>query len=386
MKICMLTSSFLPTIGGMQMQAKWLAEGIAEQGEEVYLLTPNDTTYYIDQKENGFPKNINLNFKDISPINLKGHVANIFKLRKAISKINPDIIQAFSPLPDGLYVILTRCHKKIPLIVRSHGEDIVKIKEINYGYRLNPIYSNIIKFVLKRCDRHVCNSDATIRYALEAGSSKEKIRKIHNCIPPPRELKEREIEKIREKYKTFSDGKIILTLSGMRTLKGLDYLIKAMPEVLKEHPSTHLILTSKGEEYEKYLRNLIKKLGIERGVTFAGFVAGDEKHALLKISDIFCIPSVYDSFPTAILEAMQYGTAIVASNVGGIPEAIENGKTGLLTPPKNPSELSMAINLLVSDDKMRERIGIEAKETVKEFSIQNIAKEYINLYGQAINV
>jgi len=373
MKICMFTSSFLPTIGGLQYQVKWLAEGIAEQGEEIYLLTPNDASAYIEQK-NDYPKNVNLTFG-------KSHFSNIIKFRKVIQQIKPDIIHAHTIIPDGFYVLLARGLSKTPLIITSHGIDIVKIKEINYGYRLNPIYSLIIKGILKRCDKHVVVSNAMIKYASDAGSSHDKIVVIPNGIPSRKEVAEEKVELIKEKY-NLQDNYCILTLSGMRPIKGLEYLIRALPIVLKEH-NVHLLMACKGE-YEAYIKALIEKFNLSKHITFLGFVSGEEKLALLKACDIFCIPSVFESFGIVILEAMQYGKPVIASEAGGMPEIIDNGKNGLLVPPKEPKKLADAICLLLDDENLRRTLGREAERSVNKYSIENVARRYIEIYEEVL--
>ena len=376
MKICMFTSSFLPTIGGLQYQVKWLAEGIAEQGGEIYLLTPHNVSAYIEIKNNEYPKNINLNFG-------KNYLQNIIKLRRTLKQINPDIIHTHAVIPDGLYVLLARGLSKTPLIITSHGIDIVKIKEINYGYRLNPVYSLIIKGVLKRCDEHVVVSNAMVKYASDAGSSKDKITMIPDGIPPKKNVSIEKINEVIKKYKIATDEKILLTLSGMRPIKGLEYLLRAMPKVLKENQNTRLIMACKGR-YTTYLETLIGNLKIEDKVEFVGFVQGEEKLALIKLCDIFCMPSLFESFGITLLEASQFEKAIVASNTGGIPEIVESGKTGLLVPPKNLDEISKAINLLLADETLRTKLGKEAKKNVERFDVKKIANKYISLYKEMI--
>lgn len=375
MKMCMFTSSFLPTIGGLQYQVKWLAEGIAEQGEQIYLLTPNDASAYIEQKK-GYPKNVNLTFG-------KSPLRNILKLRKAIQKIKPDVVHVPSVIPDGFYVVIATLSMNTPIVITSHGIDIVKIKEINYGYRLNPIYALIIKAVLRRCSKHVVVSDSMIPFAIEAGSSMDRLCKIHDIAPPAKsDISTQTIEKVRKKY-NINNSKTILTLSGMRPIKGLDYLIKAMPIVLAKNPDTRLLMTCRGE-YEEHIRNLILKMGIHDNVDFIGFIEGKEKDVLMCICDVFCMPSLYESFGIAILDVMQYGTAVVASDTGGIIEIIENGKNGLLCKPKDHVQLAESINALLEDTELNRRIGAAGKSSMHRFDVKHICDEYISIYKEVV--
>ena len=377
MKICMFTSSFLPTMGGLQYQVKWLAEGLSKPEEEIYLLTPNDASEYIKTNEGGFPKNIDLAFG-------KSHLRNILKLRRAIQWIKPNVIHVHAVIPDGFYAVVATLFIDIPLVITSHGIDVVRIKEINYGYRLNPLYSLIIKAVLRRCKKHVVVSDSMIPFAIEAGSSRNKICKIYDAAPPIKEaISIQDIEIVQKKYH-LENSRVILTLSGMRPIKGLEYLIRAMPLVLKENPNTRLLITCKGDEYEDYIRNLVMEIGMEDDVDFIGFVKGKEKNALINICDVFCMPSLYESFGIAILDVMHYGTAVVASDTGGIPEIIENGKNGILCRPKDHMQIAKSINALLEDEKLNGRIGRAGESSVHRFDIGRISNEYISVYSEVV--
>jgi len=371
----MFTSSFLPTIGGLQYQVKWLAEGIAEHGEQVYLLTPNDASAYIEQK-NGFPKNVNLEFG-------KSHFLNIIKVRKAIQHIKPDVVHVPSVIPDGFYAVIATFSMNVPIVITSHGIDIVTIKEIGYGYRLNPIYAMIIKAVLRRCNKHVVVSESMMPFAIDAGSSMDRLCKIHDIAPPgKRNISTRAIEKVRKKY-NINNSKTILTLSGMRPIKGLEYLIRAMPIVLEKNPDTRLLMTCRGE-YEDHIRNLVLKMGMQDNVDFIGFIEGEEKDVLTCICDVFCMPSLYESFGIAILDVMRYGTAVVASDTGGIPEIIENGKNGLLCKPKDHVQLAESINALLEDTELNRRIGVAGKSSMHRFNVERISDEYITIYEEVV--
>ena len=87
---------------------------------------------------------------------------------------------------------------------------------------------------------------------------------------------------------------------------------------------------------------------------------------LLRIADIFCLPSIRDNFPFSILEAMAEGKPVIATKVGGIPEAVVDKVTGLLVPPRNVRELALATNSLLEDSNLAKRLGSNAKKRVKE--------------------
>ena len=102
----------------------------------------------------------------------------------------------------------------------------------------------------------------------------------------------------------------------------------------------------------------------------------------LKNFDIFVLPSLKEGLPYVILEAGLAGLPVIASNVGGIPEIIENGKDGLLVPPADPKELIKAIKKLIEDKTLRENLAKNLHEKItKEFSLEKMLRETISLYN-----
>ena len=187
-------------------------------------------------------------------------------------------------------------------------------------------------------------------------------------------------QKIRERYGISPQDYVLLSLSGIRPIKGIEYLVKAMPKILKFFPDTKLILACKGEEYEKYIRDIVNSLKLEQNVKFIGFVTDEiEKLCLIRTCDIFCQPSLLEAFGLAILEAMREGKVVVASIPGGI-NIIDDGKNGLLVPPRNPESFADAVIKVLSNKEFRKRIEDSAMEDIKEFDIQRTAEQYISLY------
>jgi len=373
MKVCMISSSFLPTIGGLQFQVKWLAEELANRGIEIYLLSYSDGEKFIDIQKSGFPKFINMNDRN--------SFLRFIKLYKIIREISPDIlhIHMAEMIAFEISVLKTFGFIKLPFLITSHGMDIMVDKEINYGFRLKLINSLAIKYMLSKSSRHVIVGKSMRRFALDAGSKSNKILEINNGIPTRKNVSPDALNEVKHKYQIFPNENILLSLSGLRPLKGLEYLFRAMPIILGKCPNTRLLLACKGRGYEKYLRDLVKKLGIEKNVNFIDFIQGEEKYALIKLCDVFCKPSLLEACSVAILEAMQQGKVVVASVPGG-RDIITHDRNGLLTKPKDVSDIAEKIIKILTDRNLKARIERQAEEDVKKFAIQKTAQEYISLY------
>lgn len=167
------------------------------------------------------------------------------------------------------------------------------------------------------------------------------------------------------------------TISELHHIKGLGYAIRAIKSVSQTHKIVFVVMGD-GEEKEK-LKNLVKNEELEEVVKFAGFV--DNAPQYLKAFDIFTLTSLSEAFPLSLLEAGRAELPIVASNVGGIPEIIEDKKTGLLVESKNIIAIYKAINHLVENRKKRDILAKNLNKKVEtDFSFDNTIKKTKEIY------
>jgi glycosyltransferase involved in cell wall biosynthesis len=202
--------------------------------------------------------------------------------------------------------------------------------------------------------------------------------KVKVCYPALRE----EFIKNVEKTMTKSRGKIqLLFVGSIHPRKGLENLLQS----LKFLNAQNLKLTIVGNinsvpEYTKRLFKIINTLDITDQVDFVGHINDIKKLIeIYKSSDIFILPSEEDPSPIALVEAMCFGLPIVATNVGGIPEWLEDGVNGILVPPKNSQALADAILKLIQDAHLREKMGQKGYEKSFQFrerTWEDVGKEY----------
>jgi glycosyltransferase involved in cell wall biosynthesis len=163
--------------------------------------------------------------------------------------------------------------------------------------------------------------------------------------------------------------------------KGLTYLIEAAA-ILKIRRQAdalpHFFIVGGGED-EQALKKLTKEKGLESRVHFVGFVSDAYRFDLA--FDLFALTSVKEGLPTVLLEAGQAHVAVVATNIPGTRDIIENEKTGLLVEPKNPKDLAEKISRLMQDAPLRTRLVEKLNQKVlKEFSIERMVEETKKLY------
>lgn len=176
-------------------------------------------------------------------------------------------------------------------------------------------------------------------------------------------------------------GPVVMVLAALRDFKGIRHAVDAWPAVLREHPTAHLLLVGSGSE-EDALRRQVAELGLQERVTFAGMRL--DVPDLVRAVDMTVLPSVFgENLPTVLMEAGACGKPVVASRIGGIPDIVEDGVTGLLVPPSDPGAIAAAVVRLLDDPQERERMGAAGRARVLEhFSAQVWAQRLAALYRE----
>jgi len=171
---------------------------------------------------------------------------------------------------------------------------------------------------------------------------------------------------------------IVGTIAELHPNKGLPYLIDAMSEVIKKHPDTTSVIIGDGQERNNLI-DQIKNRGLDKSVFLAGFI--DNAPDFLNAFDIFVLPSLKEGLPYVLLEAGLASPAVIATNVGGIPDIIKNNETGFLIPPKNTQSLAEAISFLIDNKDKREAVSRSLQVNIKsQFSFEKMLEETIKLY------
>lgn len=173
----------------------------------------------------------------------------------------------------------------------------------------------------------------------------------------------------------------LLFLGRICREKGIGELFRAILELRKQYPNIHLYLGGIWED--KDLKMEAEKLS--ECVTCLGWIGGEEKKSYLNRCDIFVLPSYFEGQPVALLEAMAYGCAIVASETGGIPQMISDGQTGILVVPQDAEALQRGLERVLSDAELCRELGENARRKVKkDFSIDNNMEELLQIYRKVL--
>lgn len=175
---------------------------------------------------------------------------------------------------------------------------------------------------------------------------------------------------------------IITCIGHLSELKGQRYLIQALGQLNNWRQDWTCWLVGDGTE-RRFLEHLCRELHLEHRVQFLGY--REDIPALLQRTDIFVLPTLTENYPYSLVEAQAVGTAIIASKVGGVPEVLDDGVTGLLVPPADVNSLSLALKRLLDDDGLRYHLGENCKKLRREkLSITTMMKELNHIYELAL--
>lgn len=170
---------------------------------------------------------------------------------------------------------------------------------------------------------------------------------------------------------------------NFRMLKGIDILIKAIPEVIMSVPELKVYIAGSGEEEEE-LKNLVNDLRLENHVKFMGFIVDErEKYKYYKACKIVVVPSRWDNDPFAALDGAALGKPLIVSDACN-SSIVEDGKTGFIFESENVKELSSKIVRLLTEDNLREEMGKVALEKAKEYDWSEIADRVVEIYKGVI--
>ncbi len=300
------------------------------------------------------------------------HVKTIRALVGMFRAEKPDIIHAYLPAANVIGPIAAK--------ISGIGRIIISKRALAYYKARFPLLRKVEPLGNLLADAILVNSDAVRRDVERTESFWEgKFRKIYNGIAPFVPWTKGQSERFRDSLGIPPGAQVALTVSNFYPYKGHEDLVEAIPRVIRACPDALFLLVGRDSGTMEKNRKRVGELGLDKQVRFLG--DRTDVVDLIRGSDLFVHPSHEEGFSNAILEAMAGGLAVVACDVGGNPEAVKEGVTGRLVPPRDPDRLSAAVLDLLADAEKRMRMGEAGRKRVtEEFSFDRMVKEMEALY------
>ncbi len=287
-----------------------------------------------------------------------------------------DLLHAYWT-PSGLVALMVKGIRNVPVVVTLWGSDIY--------FARTPLFAGIFKWLMRKADAIVCESDSFRNQLIQLGIPTKKISVIANGIDFEA-FKPSDKTTARRRLNLPQDKTIIINVGGLSPVKDQKILIEAASQIIANKPDLLLVLVGEGET-RKELEALVQSKGLQEQVHFTGFQKVTKIPDWLNSADIFVLTSVSEGNPNIILEAMSSGLPIIATAVGGIPEMIRDGEEGLLIPPRSPEALAEKLNTLLGDPELQKKLSQNALKTVQSnyASWEKQASQLKALYAGLLN-
>lgn len=294
---------------------------------------------------------------------LAGHLHGKFKF---------DVIHAHRIIPDGYAAILLGKKFNIPVVCSARGGETYQVPFEN------PLSYLSFKKVLSTCDRIITVSSFLCDIVTNNGF-KHTVNVIYNgCDVDTFHY----VDKVatRKKLSLPLDGKIFLFIGNIINTKGVFELVKAFHNLRKSESSPYLIMIGNGHDTSK-IQEEITSRNLSESVLLPGYIPQEELPIWINASDIFVFPSYQEGLPNVVLEAMACRKPVIASRVGGIPEIVSDGVTGILVEPRNVHQLAQAMQTLLKNEDLCLKLGGAGEKLVNEhFTWERSAQKLIKVY------
>jgi len=214
--------------------------------------------------------------------------------------------------------------------------------------------------------------------AQKLGIVRDRIKVVHNGVSPLPPISHEDANSFRTKLGIPPCDQVVGVVGSLYSVKGHRFLFEAVPCVLQRFPDTTFLIIGRGE-LEVALKEQVERLGVGKKVMFLGL--RHDVPQLLAAMDIFALPSLSEGLSMAILEAMMAGKPVIATRVGGNPELIEEGRTGLLVESESSQALVKALEILLCNRDVARQMGIAGREKAQsEFGVDGMVRQYAALY------
>ena len=376
MKVGLVVEWFDEYAGGVAKHVRELASILDKKGVDVTIITNK-------------PKKIIDKYHDIKIFRIDGVKDPVFntnisplaskRMRECIEDFDVvHVHHAFSRL--SLIGLSTASKFDIPTILTTHTVSF--FPDYEYFWQFISYFYPRYRLAISKVDKIVAVSNAAKKFI--SYFTNKKVVVIPNGVF---------VDKFKPRKKSYARKKtgmngnpIILYIGRLVPKKGLDTLITAMKRIVGKYPNAKLYIAGKGKLLP-FLKTMSSIFGIEKNVEFLGFVEENILPYIYNSADIFVLPSITgEAFGIVLIEAMASGLPIVASNVGGIAEVLENGKYGLMVKPGNSKELAKAIISVIENNELWNEIAKKGRNITEEkYAWEKVTNDIIRIYKSVGN-
>ena len=298
----------------------------------------------------------------------------IRRMRSLVGSYRPALVHTYFIWP----ILYGRILKRLGVI-----RHLVENRE-DQGFNLTDWEYRALRLTARIPDRVICVSEAVRQVVLDRERmAPERTLVIHNGIALPESGPPDGAQRTRHELGFRADHLVVGMVSNLnRSIKGVKYFIESLPAIAERVPSARFLILGDGREREEH-RQRAAALGISDKLVFAGYQP--EVQRFYQAMDVSVLTSLSEGLSITILESMSHSVPVVATEVGGNPELVVDGETGLLVPPRQPQVFAEAVIRILEDAGLRESFGRAGRKRIEEhFSLRLVARRYEALYREVL--
>ncbi|MGD6966794.1 N-acetyl-alpha-D-glucosaminyl L-malate synthase BshA [Rossellomorea vietnamensis] len=359
-----------PTVGGSGVVATELGKLLAERGHEIHFITSS-----VPFRLNRMYPNIYYHQVEVSQYSVFQHapydIALANKMAVVAKRENLDILHVHYAVPHAVCAILAKqmADTDLKIVTTLHGTDITVL-----GY--DPSLTEAIRFGIEQSDHVTAVSHALVDQTYSLITPDKDIETVYNFIDE-RVYRKVDSEHLKKEYGLLPEEKVIIHVSNFRGVKRVQDVVQAFSRIAKEIPAK-LLLVGDGPEMT-VICQLVRELGIKEKVLFLG--KQDSLEELYSLSDLMLLLSEKESFGLVALEAMACGVPCIGTDIGGIPEVIEDGVNGYICPLGAVDSVSEKAVSLLTNEKLYQDLSENALKTARtKFHWSKIVDQYEQIY------
>jgi glycosyltransferase involved in cell wall biosynthesis len=348
--ILIFITSYYPNVGGAEVAVKEITDRVTNFNYHLICFSDNKKIADVEKIGNVNVHRVN-GFKFLFPF------TGFLKALRLNKNIEFDAVWSIMATYAGFAGLFFKLYKKCKFLLTLQEGDPLYTMKLKAWF-VYPLFVMIFRFA----DKIQAISNFLASYAKDMGYKKEPV-----VIPNGVDLtvftkrnSDLDIEKCKKDLNILDDDFVLITASRLVYKNAVDDVIKSLVFLPKQ---VKFLVVGIGKE-EKKLRKLAKDLGVRDRVVFVGFVPHHKITLLLNLSDVFIRVSRSEGFGNSFIEAMASGLPVISSPVGGIPDFISDGVTGLFACPNNPKSIVEKIKLLMDDSNLKETIGLNGQKMV----------------------
>jgi glycosyltransferase involved in cell wall biosynthesis len=363
--------------GGAQRHVFDLAVGMKGKGHDVVVALGGDGLLRKKLEENSVSTRAIAELgRDVSVGKDTGSFKEILSI---IRREKPDIVHVHSPKAAGLGALAARLLRVKQIVYTVHGWAFNENRPLHQKTAI--ILFSWLTTMLSH--KVILLSHKELSQTLLFPFIKKKTALIPLGIATPTFMsvdgaRQFLAKKINMPFPDFNKKTIVGTIAELHPNKGLTYFLEGLSQAVAHHPETLSLIIGEGEQRAS-LENLIKEKGLEKHVYLPGYVESASEY--IKGFNIFALPSIKEGLPYTLLEAGYAGLPVLTTTVGGIPEIIEDMKSGILIQPKKPAEIAHAIGFYADHPDIARQYARNLNESVKKkFALERMIDETAALY------